>query len=77
MNLGVGHRALSPPPGFPWSRLACIGRTAAGVDQAEAELLRRHVLREVFDRICTHSPHQLSEQEALTLANEKPDAMCA
>lgn len=50
---------------------------SAGVDQVEAEVLRRHVLLEVFDRICTHSPHQLSEQEALALANEKLDAMCA
>ncbi len=46
-------------------------------EQFVAEVLRRHFLLEVFERIWTRNPQELSEDDALALANEELDAMRA
>lgn len=40
-----------------------------------AEVLRRHFLLEVFERIWERNPEPLSEDQALALAREERDAM--
>jgi hypothetical protein len=44
-------------------------------EQLVAEVLRRHFLLEVLERIWARNPHELSEEQALALANEELDAM--
>lgn len=46
-------------------------------EQLVAEVLRRHFLLEVFERIWARNPHELTEEQALALANEELDAMRA
>lgn len=46
-------------------------------EQLVAEVLRRHFLLEVFERIWARNPHELTEDQAFTLANEELDAMRA
>ena len=48
-----------------------------GRDGWVAEVLRRHFLLEIFERIWERNPQQLSEEQAQALAREEPDAMRA
>lgn len=46
-------------------------------EQLVAEVLRRHFLLEVFERIWARNPHELTEDQALALANEELTEMRA
>lgn len=46
-------------------------------EQLISEVLRRHFLLEVLERIWERNPHELTEEHALALANEELDAMRA
>ncbi len=52
-------------------------RRGEPAEQFVAEVLRRHFLLEVFERIWSRNPHELTEEQARTLANEELDAMRA
>lgn len=46
-------------------------------EQLISEVLRRHFLLEVLERIWAHNPDQLTEDQALKLAYDELDAMRA